>query len=116
MPPQQPEHTAVFKLNSFEQNLISLLIDKDLYGAQIIEALERVIGRKFAFSTVYPALHKLTDKGYLVGRWGEEGPGERWKARRRFYTTSALGQRALEAMDEQRLALRRWQPGSSSTD
>jgi len=43
--------------------------------------------------SLYPALYRLEDRGWIVGRWVEK-PGER---RRRFYRLTPAGKDALEA-------------------
>lgn len=98
------------RLSNLEENLIILLTRKELYGLQIVQAIFDTEGRKVSFSSLYPTLHKLEEKGYLAARWGEDTPEERGRSRRRYYQTTGLGEKALHEAAERRQKLAVWQP------
>jgi DNA-binding PadR family transcriptional regulator len=62
----------------------------DLYGQWMIEELARH-GYKLSPGTLYPMLHAMEEKGYLISR--EERTG---RSARRLYRATPLGHEALE--------------------
>lgn len=62
-----------------------------VYGLAMIEELGRH-GYKLSAGTLYPILHGLERKGYLVSRVKRSG-----KAQRRVYTATKAGRAALAA-------------------
>jgi DNA-binding PadR family transcriptional regulator len=50
-------------------------------------------------------LRKLEKRGLLSARWGDEAPEERGGPRRRYYTTTGLGETARQAALERRRLL-----------
>jgi PadR family transcriptional regulator PadR len=101
---------ADIRLSALEENLLALLIGKQLYGLAIIDALQEVIERAIGVGSLYPALHKMEKKGLIRSWWGEETPEERGHARRRYYTATGLGEQTLKATERKRLELAQWQP------
>jgi DNA-binding PadR family transcriptional regulator len=101
---------GAIRLSALEENLLALLIGKELYGLAIIDALEEVIGRSLSVGSLYPALHKMEKRGLIRSWWGEETPEERGHARRRYYTATGLGEQALKAIERKRQQLAQWQP------
>jgi len=63
------------------------------HGYAIIEAIKRKSGRAFDLpeGTIYPALHRLEQAGYLSSRWMIADSGRK----RRVYALTRSGQRAL---------------------
>jgi DNA-binding PadR family transcriptional regulator len=98
------------KLTPLEEDILTLLIGKELYGLQIIKAIQEAENRKVSFSSLYPTLHRLEGKGYLEARWGEDTPEERDNARRRYYLATGLGEQALRETQLRRFNLAAWQP------
>ncbi len=105
-----PKKNLLPKLTPLEEDLLTLVIGKELYGLQIIKAIEEAENRKVSFSSLYPTLHRLEGKGYLEARWGNELPEERENARRRYYRATGLGERALRETQLRRQSLADWQP------
>jgi DNA-binding PadR family transcriptional regulator len=71
--------------------------DEAIYGQWIIEELAHH-GYKLSAGTLYPMLHTMEKKGYLVSHEEREG-----KARRRFYRATEKGRLALAlAIDKAR--------------
>lgn len=68
------------------------------HGYEIGKLIEARSGGelKFHVASLYPLLYRLEERGWLQGRWVEK-PGER---RRRFYSLTAEGRRALERQRE----------------
>lgn len=64
-------------------------VEGELYGHWMIEELARH-GYKLSPGTLYPLLHGLEKKGYLVSREERDG-----RTARRFYRATALGVEAL---------------------
>ncbi|HTP62387.1 MAG TPA: PadR family transcriptional regulator [Burkholderiales bacterium] len=63
------------------------------HGYAVIEQIKRRSGQAFDLpeGTVYPALHRLEQAGFLAGRWTTAENGRR----RRVYTLTKRGSRAL---------------------
>lgn len=72
--------------------LLAVLEDGPLHGYAVIEALQRRSGGEFELptGTVYPALRRLENAGWIQGRWSTVGG-----RRRRTYVLTAAGRRAL---------------------
>ena len=65
--------------------------ESEIYGQWMIEELGRH-GYKLSPGTLYPMLHAMEKKGYLVSREDQGGPGGR---RRRCYAVTDQGREAL---------------------
>ncbi|MBW4526817.1 MAG: helix-turn-helix transcriptional regulator [Phormidium tanganyikae FI6-MK23] len=96
-----------------EQGILTLLMDspQGIYGLDILNrfntAAEEVGRKAIGVGSLYPALKRMEQQGLISGRWGEEVPGEEsGGARRRYYSISAEGKRALEASERFHLALK----------
>jgi PadR family transcriptional regulator PadR len=98
-------------LSAREEDLLTLLSDKQLYGLEILEAM-KATGRAIGIGSLYPTLHNMQKKGLIESWWGEETPAERGHARRRYYTATEHGQCALAHTRHQRDALAQWHPAS----
>lgn len=79
--------------------VLTLLEGQELYGYELVEALERRSGGLLAMgqSTVYPLLYNLEARGYVEGVWREAPTGRR----RKYYRATAAGRRWLEAQRTQ---------------
>jgi PadR family transcriptional regulator PadR len=66
----------------------------DLYGNWMIEELRRH-GYRLSPGTLYPMLHAMERKGYLVSRMERAG-----RSQRRVYRTTPLGREALSIVRE----------------
>jgi PadR family transcriptional regulator PadR len=62
----------------------------ELYGQWMIEELARH-GYRLSPGTLYPLLHGLEKKGYLVSRLEREG-----RTARKYYRATRLGRRAIK--------------------
>ncbi|SDT15388.1 PadR family transcriptional regulator [Microlunatus soli] len=72
--------------------LLAVLEDGPLHGYAVIEALQRRSAGELDLptGTVYPALRRLENAGWLRGSWSTVGG-----RRRRTYTLTSAGRRAL---------------------
>ncbi len=75
--------------------ILSLLEREPMYGHQIMEELERSSSGFFKVSegTLYPALHRLSRKGLVRGRWVKLPSGKE----RKFYAITTRGAGELTA-------------------
>jgi PadR family transcriptional regulator, regulatory protein PadR len=105
--PRRDEMSALY-LTTLEEELLSLLIGRELYSVEIERAFREVLGRKRNFGSFYPTLRKLEKQGFLEARWGDEEPADRGGPRRRYYKTSGLGEDALKEAENNRQRLRGW--------
>jgi PadR family transcriptional regulator PadR len=73
--------------------ILSVLAEEELYGYQIAQRIRERSGDGLAPSegTLYPALHRLEQRGALQASWGagEAGP------RRRYYQLTDVGRGML---------------------
>ena len=73
--------------------ILSLVEARARHGYEIGKLIESRSGGKlkFALPSVYPALLRLENRGWIKGRWVEK-PGERQRC---FYKLTAEGRRVL---------------------
>ena len=64
------------------------------YGVNISQELEQQTGRSIDFSTVHTTLKRLEDKGFLNSKMGG-ATKERGGRRKRFFSITAIGYKAL---------------------
>jgi DNA-binding PadR family transcriptional regulator len=71
--------------------ILAVLASGPLHGYAIIEQLKRRSGGELALpeGTVYPALHRLENAGFLSSSWAGEG------RKRRVYALTRRGRREL---------------------
>jgi PadR family transcriptional regulator, regulatory protein PadR len=76
---------------------------RPLHGVGISDRIEQVTGGVFSIGpgSLFPALHRLAEKGWIHGEWGELETGRRAK----FYTLTPSGklQLAKEKKDWQKV-------------
>ena len=68
---------------------------RPLHGVGIADRIEQVTGGVFVIGpgSLFPALHRLAEKGWITGAWAETETGHRAK----FYSLSATGKTRLGA-------------------
>lgn len=78
--------------------LLRLLEDKDMYGYEMIEALEKKSNNVFSMKagTLYPLLHLLEEKEYLTS-YEKEANGKT----RKYYHLTREGKKYLKAKKEE---------------
>jgi transcriptional regulator len=86
------------KKGSMEMLILSLLEARARHGYEIGKLIENRSGGKlkFALPSLYPALLRLENRGWIKGRWVEK-PGERQRC---FYKLTAEGRRVLAQKQE----------------
>ncbi|CCH52410.1 transcriptional regulator, PadR-like family [Fibrisoma limi BUZ 3] len=95
-------------LGEFEEVVLLVVAacTDDAYGVIIWEQLQEQTGRSITISAVHATLYRLEEKGYLSSQMGG-ATAERGGRRKRFFTVTALGSRALLEIQEMRQRL--WQ-------
>ena len=90
-------------LGEFEELVLLTVVAKpeDAYSVAIAKEINRVAKRKVVHSVVHAALDRLGKKGFVKSAMGAatEARGGR---RKRMYTITALGMRALQMVKSQR--------------
>jgi transcriptional regulator len=79
---------------------LDLLVLKTLaleprHGVGVADRIEQISGRTFVVKpgSLFPALHRLEQDGFIKGEWGETPEGRRAK----YYRITASGLRQLKA-------------------
>ena len=78
-------------LGNFELMVLLAVIrlDDAAYGVTISRTLEAGTGREIAIGSVYAALERLQEKGFVTSRLGEPTPERGGRAKRYFRVTPA---------------------------
>jgi DNA-binding PadR family transcriptional regulator len=95
------------KLGEFEEVillLVGILGEEGAYSFRIAEEFEAQTTRAVSIGAVHSTLSRLEDKGFLSSKMGK-GTAERGGRRKRIYTITAYGKRALEASRDFRVSL-----------
>jgi DNA-binding PadR family transcriptional regulator len=74
--------------------LLSILLDGESYGYQIIKKTRALSGGhlEWSFGMLYPVLHRLEKDGFIAARWKSSGEGRL----RKYYRLTEAGIRELE--------------------
>jgi DNA-binding PadR family transcriptional regulator len=90
-------------LGNFELMVLLALIrlGDDAYGVPISQAIEESTGREVLVGSVYAALERLAEKGFVTSRVGEPTPERGGRAKRYFRITA----KGLRQVRETRRAL-----------
>jgi transcriptional regulator len=88
-----PSDDASLKKGTAELLVLAQLEHRPSHGYEIAQRIEvRSRGAvSFHAASLYPILYRLERRGLIAGRWVEK-PGQR---RRRYYTLTAAGRKAL---------------------
>lgn len=99
-------------LGEFEEVVLLAVavVQPDAYGIMIQEAIEERTGRSVTLSAIHATLHRLEDKGYLASHMSG-ATAERGGRRKRFFSITALGGKALVEIQEVRTAFWKAIPG-----
>lgn len=95
--------TALGELEELVLLIIGVIKD-EAYGVNITQALERETGRAVDFSTVHTTLKRLEEKGFLRSVMAG-ATAERGGRRKRFFSITAYGYKALRESQEIRMRL-----------
>lgn len=96
-------HLAEFELMVL---LAVLRLGENAYGVPISHEIESRTGREAALGSVYAALERLEDKGFVESRLGER-TAERGGRAKRYFRVTAPGLRAVQ--ESQRAFTALWQ-------
>jgi len=93
-------------LGEFEELVLLMVaaLHEDAYGVSIQEGLTEKTGKSINMSAVHVALRRIEDKGFVRSRFGGITE-ERGGRRKKYYTLTALGKRALDQQYELRTGL-----------
>lgn len=81
--------------------LIVALLNKEAYGVLIVEELQKQAGREISISAVHAVLHRLEEKGLVQSQMGGSS-AERGGRRKRLFSITSYGQRAIEDLRDTR--------------
>src|SRR5919197_202871 len=95
------------QLGSFELMVVLALIrlGENAYGVPICEELEKRTGREVAVGSVYAALERLEDKGFVTSELGDPTP-ERGGRAKKYFRVTARG--VKEVRETQRSLVKLW--------
>ncbi|KIL16499.1 PadR family transcriptional regulator [Bacillus safensis] len=79
--------------------ILSLLNERPMYGYEMIKELEAKSEGIFSFKegTIYPILHNLEAKEFIISYWGE-GSGNR---KRKYYKINEQGKALIQEKKEE---------------
>jgi DNA-binding PadR family transcriptional regulator len=95
-------------LGEFEEVILLMvaILDGEAYGVTVSQELEKQAGRQVTFGTVHNTLIRLEEKGFVHSYLGG-ATAERGGRRKRLFTITVAGSRALQ--DIQQLRNQLWQ-------
>lgn len=90
-------------LGEFEEVVLLTvaILGEEAYGVTVTQELERKTGRSVGFSTVHTTLQRMEEKGLLSSKMGG-ATAERGGRRKRFFTVTAFGRKALQEVKQVR--------------
>ncbi len=90
-------------LGEFEEVVLLTVavLGDEAYGVTVTQEIEQRTGRVVGFSTVHTTLQRLAEKGYLSSEMGG-ATAERGGRRKRFFSVTALGRKALQEVKQVR--------------
>lgn len=93
-------------LGEFEELvlLIAAVLHENAYGISVMQEIEAQTGRQINISAVHSALDRLEQKGYLKSYMGG-ATNERGGRRKRLFSVTSAGARALTDVREMRNSL-----------
>ncbi|MBC7921604.1 MAG: helix-turn-helix transcriptional regulator [Ferruginibacter sp.] len=94
------------KLGEFEEVLLLLagILGQQAYAFKVAEEFQAQTARPVSIGAVHSTLTRLQEKGFLSSAMGQ-ATAERGGRRKRIYTITAAGQRALEVARDFRVSL-----------
>ena len=94
------------RLGEFEEVILLLvgILGREAYAMNIAEEFESQTKRAVSIGAVHSTLTRLEDKGFLKSEMGDS-TSERGGRRKRIYSITAYGRRALEDARDFRVSL-----------
>lgn len=101
------KHSDFPTLSALEQDLLTLLSIRPLYGLEFVEAIKVASNgqRTLQVGSLYPTLHRLEKDNRIEGYWSDSTSGG---ARRKYYTITDSGRQILEITTTYRQNLLKW--------
>lgn len=91
---------SVLEISQVQETILSALRFRPRYGLEILYAIEASGGKRVGFSSLYPNLKKLEQRGLVISRWPEDPSETGSTARRRYYQITGQGVKALDARQQ----------------
>lgn len=93
-------------LGEFEELILLTVgvLNDDAYAVAITKEIDKQAGRDVNISAVHKSLYRLEEKGMLKSKLGE-AEAKRGGKRKRIFTLSAYGKKALEESMELRIGM-----------
>lgn len=103
------------RLGDFEEVVLLLvgILGEEAYAFNISEEFEAQTERSVSIGAVHSTLSRLEDKGFLTSEMGAS-TAERGGRRKRIYTITAYGRRALEISRDFKVSLWKQYPAFAS--
>ena len=94
------------KLGDFEETILLIvgILGKEAYAFRIADEFEAQTNRPVSIGAVHSTLNRMADKGFLKSEMSG-ATAERGGRRKRIYTITGAGQKALEISRELKLSL-----------
>ena len=88
-------------LGEFEEIvlLVTASLEDEAYGVTVTQEIEQQTGRSVGFNTVHTTLQRLEEKGFISSKMGG-ATTERGGRRKRYFTITPLGSRAIRDVKE----------------
>lgn len=80
------------------------ILHPNAYGVAVMDEIQRQVGRELNISAVHAVLTRLEEKGFVRSAMGDPS-SERGGRRKRIFTLTAAGKKALEEANEMRTQL-----------
>ena len=98
MPNENPETKAVIPQGTLDLLILKTLRPGPLHGLGVSRRIEQVTRGVFRVTpgSLFPALHRLEQQGWIAGEWGASENGRDAK----YYRLTAAGRRQLRAEEE----------------
>ena len=94
-----PKHSNDRLQGTLDLLILRTLALEPLHGLGVSDRIRQISNGVFQVKpgSLFPALHRLEERGWISGEWGETGN----KRRAKFYTLTKAGRRQLSAETEQ---------------
>ncbi len=94
------------QLGEFEEIVMLTvgILYREAYAVAIIDEIEERLARRVSIGALQTVLRRLETKGYLTSEFGE-ATNVRGGKRKRYFSLTSLGSRALRETQEQRFQL-----------
>ncbi|MDN5200980.1 PadR family transcriptional regulator [Fulvivirgaceae bacterium BMA10] len=94
------------QLGEFEEIVLLTvaILHGEAYGVSVRKDIETRLGRKVSVGAMQTALRRMEQKGFLKSEFGE-ATKERGGKRKRYFTITSFGKKALQEAKDTRLQL-----------